>query len=46
MSTQQKWGKPNLDISALVGEDEQGRYIELLVFGKTWERFYLITEPN
>ena len=46
MSTQQKWGKPDLDISAVVGEDEQGRYIEFLVFGSTRKCFYLIAEPN
>lgn len=36
----------DLDITCLVGEDEQGRYVEFLVFGKTRKRFYLITEPS
>jgi hypothetical protein len=36
----------DLDISAVVGKDEHGRYIEFLVFGKARKRFYLVTEPN
>lgn len=36
----------DLDITALLGDDDMGRYIEFIVFGKTRKRFYLTTEPN
>lgn len=36
----------DLDVTGLIGEENDRRYIEFLVFGKTRKRFYLSTEPS